>query len=139
MMFLVTSSLFSQESKVKPSLTQQDYLEKSKKLKTAARIFSIGGAALITTGIIIPEGELVYDGNCYWGWCDDEYANDGIKSAFIVSGTFAVLSSIPLFIISGKKKRKAMSVSFKKENTLQMYNQNLVYTSVPALKFRVDF
>jgi len=138
MMLLVTSSLIGQASNAKPSLTQQDYLENSKKQKLAGRILLIGGAGLMATGIIIPQGELVEP--CYGGWfCNEEYENDGIKAGFILAGTISMLSSVPLFIIAGKNKRKAATVSFKNENTLQLYNQNLVYTWVPALRVKVDF
>ena len=92
----------------------------------------------MATGIIIPQGDLIHDGICIGIWCDDEYENDGIKAGFILAGTISMLSSVPLFIISGKNKRKAATLGFKNENTFLLYNQNLVYTGVPALSVKVD-
>ncbi len=139
MLFLVASSSFSQQTTSQPSFTQQDYLEKSKKQKKIGTILLVGGGGLIATAIIIPKGELVYDGICVGAFCDDKYKNDGIKSVFFIAGGIAALSSLPLFIVSRKNRRKATSVSFKMENTVQLYNQYLVRTSFPALRVKVNF
>ena len=138
MIMLVTSSLFSQLLTPKTPLTQQDYLEKSKRQKTAGKVLSIGGAGLIATGLSIPAGDLI-DPFCSGWFCSDERENDEIKGSFILAGTVTLLSSIPLFIIAGKTKKKATTISFKNENTLQLSNQNLVYSSVPAIRVKVDF
>ena len=138
MLLLIGSSVLSQPSNANPKLTQQNYLDKSKNQKLAGQILLTGGAGLMLTGLIIPRGELIEP--CYGGWfCSKEHENDGIKSGFIVAGTITMLSSIPLFIISGKTKTKATFVSFINQNTVRMDNQNLVYTSVPALRMKVEF
>ncbi len=139
MLFLVASSSFSQQTTSQPSFTQQDYLEKSKKQKKVGTILLVSGAGLIATSIIIPKGELVYNGICVGAYCDDKYKNDGIKSAFFIAGGIAALSSVPLFIVSRKNRRKATSVSIKMENTIQLYNQNFVHTSFPALRVKANF
>jgi len=138
MILLVASNVFSQPSNTKPTLSQQDYLEKSKKQKTAGKILAIGGAGLMVAGIAIPQGELL-DPYCSGWWCSEEHDNDEIKGRFILAGTLTMLSSVPLFIVAGKNQKRATSVSFKNENTLQLSNQNLVYTSVPAVRVKVDF
>jgi hypothetical protein len=52
---------------------------------------------------------------------------------FIV-GSASALGSIPLFIMSGKnKKRAAAAVSLKMENYSRPYKQSLVQTSFPAV------
>ena len=134
----VTAGSFSQPLQPRTPLTQQDYLEKSKKQKTAAKVLSISGAGLILTGLFIPAGDLVQP-NCYGWFCSEERENDEIKGSFILAGTIALLSSVPLFIIAAKSKKNAASFSFKNENTIQLYNQNLVYGSVPAIRVKVDF
>jgi len=139
LLLLVTLNSFSQQTQSKPSYTQQDYLEKSKKQKTAGKILLWGGVGLMVTSFVIPNGELVYDGICVGVWCDDKYANDGIKSAVFIAGGLSALSSIPVFIISGKNRRNAASLSFKNEKTILLNNQSMVYTSVPALKMNVNF
>ena len=139
MLFLVASSSFSQQTTSQPSFTQQDYLEKSKKQKKIGTILLVGGGGLIATAIIIPKGELVYDGICVGAYCSDKYKNDGIKSIFFIAGSIAALSSVPLFIMSRKNRRKATSLSFKMENAVQLSNQNLVRTSFPALRVKANF
>ncbi len=133
-LFLIGASSLSQQTNSQPSFTPGDYLEKSKKQKKAGTILVAGGAGLIATAFIIPKGELV-EGSCLV-LC--KYKNDGIKSVFFIAGGISALSSIPLFIVSGKNRRKATSVSFKNENTVHLYNQNLVYTSFPALRIKVS-
>ena len=138
MLFLVASSSFSQQTTSQPSFTQQDYLEKSKKQKKIGTILLVGGGGLIATAIIIPKGELVYDGICVGAYCSDKYKNDGIKSAFFIAGGLSALGSIPFFIFSKKNRRKATIVSFKIEPTTHLYKQNLVYTSFSALRVKVN-
>ena len=106
---------FAQQSAPKQALIQTDYLQKSKKQKKAASILLAGGAGLITTAIIIPRGELVF-GGIYCGpgagiLCNEEYKNDGIKSAFLIAGAISALSSIPFFIASSKNKKRAKAAS----------------------------
>lgn len=138
-LFLVASSSFSQQTTSQPSFTQQDYLEKSKKQKKVGTILLVSGAGLIATAIIIPKGELVYDGICVGAYCDDKYKNDGIKSAFFILGSVSALSSIPLFILSKKNRMKATSLGFKMENTIQLNKQSFVHTSFPSLRMKVNF
>lgn len=130
---------FSQQIKSSPTLTKQDYLQKSKKQKKAGTILLAGGAGLIITSLIIPKGEKVYNGVCVVTLCDDKYKNDGIKSAFFIAGGISAISSIPLFIVSGKNRKKAGSVSFKNEHSAQLYNKTLVYTSFPAVRLKIIF
>ena len=138
MLFLVSSSSFSQQTTSQPSFTQQNYLEKSKKQKKVGTVLLVVGAGLIATAIIIPRGELVYNGISVGPYSDNKYKNDGIKSAFFIAGGLSALGSIPFFILSKKNRRKATIVSFKIEPTTHLYKQNLVYTSFPALRVKVN-
>ncbi len=100
---------FSQQVVQQQSFTQTDYLQKSKKQKKTARILLGTGAALIATGVIIPEGEVTDDFDpltfSYF------HKNDGIKGAFILGGALSMLVSIPFFIASDKNKRRANGVA----------------------------
>lgn len=102
---------FAQRSVQKQPLTQIDYLKKSKNQKKAGAILLAGGVGLIIIAVIIPRGELVYDGICIGGFCSDKYKNDGIKSAFFIAGGLSALVSIPFFIASSKNKKKAKAAS----------------------------
>jgi hypothetical protein len=139
MLFLVASSSFSQQTTSQSSFTQHKFLEKSKKQNKIGTILLVVGGGLIATSIIIPKGDLVYDGICIGAYCSDKYKNDGIRSVFFIAGGIAALSSVPLFIVSRKNRRKSMFVSFKMENTVQLYNQNLVHISFPVLKVNANF
>ncbi|HEV8282701.1 MAG TPA: hypothetical protein VGQ09_00245 [Chitinophagaceae bacterium] len=130
---------FGQQNAQKPPLTKTDYLQKSKKQKKAATILLISGAALVATSFIIPRGEMEDPGICVGAYCDDKYKNDGIKSAFFIAGGTTALSSIPFFIISGKNRRKAMSLGFKMDKIISLCNQNFVYNSHPALGVKINF
>ncbi len=73
-------------------------MQKSKKQKTAAWILLSGGAIAWFGGVSKNMNQL-------------DNIDGGGKAAMLIGGT-AVLSSIPLFIMASKKKKKAMSPSF---------------------------
>ena len=136
MLFLMSINSHSQQTKTERKFTQEDYLKQSRKQKTAAFVALAAGTTLIIVAAVIPKGELVSDGICVGALCSDKYKNDGIKTAFFIAGGVVALGSIPLFIVSGKNRRKANSVSFKMENIIQPYNQDIVYTSFPAIRVK---
>lgn len=138
-LFLFSVSLFSQQPNPAPTLSDQDYLQKSKKQKKTALIFLAGGAGIIITSFIIPRGALEEDGICVGPYCDTKYKNDGAKTALLIAGGVVALGSIPFFIASKKNRRKATSVSFKMENTIQLYNRSLASASFPALQIKLNF
>ncbi len=132
LIFSISSS--SQTTKpVQPLKT--DYLKKSKVQKTAAWIFLGGGGALLLTGFIIPQGEVTQE-NIFWF---DEHKNDNIKSGLVLSGTLAMLGSIPFFIASSKNKTKAegMVVLLKTEKLTSFRYQSFKQNSYPALSVRI--
>ena len=139
MLVLISISSISQQTIPEGKLTQESYIEKSKKQKKVGFIFLAAGTSLIITAAVIPRGDLVDDGTCVGPYCSDKYQNDGIKSAFLIAGGVVALASIPIFIVSGKNRRKAKSVSFKLENTIQPRAQELICTSFPALRLKFNF
>ncbi len=56
-LFLINTSLFSQQTNSELPLTQQAYLKKSKDQKKVGWILLGSGAALLATGLVIPQGE----------------------------------------------------------------------------------
>lgn len=128
-----------QQSNSQLNTPQEKYLEKSKKQKKVVRILLGAGAACIITAIVIPRGELTHrgipGGGIYFG---DEYKNDGIKGSFVVIGILSSAASIPFFIASRKNRKRSAVVGFKFENTILPYNRNLVYTSLPAFRLKVN-
>jgi len=115
MLLVFAKASFAQQHVQKQSLTQSEYLQKSKKQKKAGSILLAVGGGLIITAFIIPKGDLV-SGGIYCGpgagiLCNEEYENDGIKSTFFIAGGLSAIGSIPFIIASSKNKKKARTAS----------------------------
>jgi len=105
------------------------YIEKSKNQKTAAWFLLGGGVALIGTGFLVG---------------DDKEASfdDAFTGALMAGiGVLSTIGSIPLFIASGKNKRKAMNASaFIKLETVPLpQKQSFVQNSYPAFSVNIIF
>lgn len=121
-----TATSFSQKTTDSVPSLKTDYLKKSKNQKTAAWILLGGGSALIATGIIV-------------GSSEESTFNDAAGGAAIAGiGLLSTIGSIPLFIASGKNKRKANNFSGKlKMETGPFYQkQSFVQRSFPALSVK---
>lgn len=136
-LILISDSTFSQQNNLSPTLTKQDYLEKSKKKKTTAWILLGGGAALALIAVVIPEGDLTDELDPYC-LCYDIHENDGIKGALVLAGGLSMLGSIPFFIASGKNKRRAMNVSFKNDPVPQIQKSSFVYRYIPSFSLKIS-
>ena len=104
-----------------------DYLLKSKNQKTAAWVLLGGGVALIGTGFLVG---------------DDKEASfdDAFTGALMAGiGVLSTIGSIPLFIASGKNKRRAMrgTTFIKMEDAKLIQNQSFVQTSYPAITVKI--
>jgi hypothetical protein len=115
---LLTISSFGQQTNPSQTLTKQDYLKKSKTQKTAAWICLGSGAVLFA---IATPGEVSLD----------------ILPALVIGGGVLVAGSIPLFIASGKNKRKAMNISFKIQRSPQQQQSSLAYQNIPAVSINI--
>src|SRR4051812_47477351 len=89
----MTTSSFCQQTDLGQSSTQKNYLQKSKKQKTAAWVFLGGGFALAV-------GASVLDVSSDWSKSETPYL------IALFTGGASMLGSIPLFIASGRNKRK---------------------------------
>ena len=107
LLLVFATASFSQQTVQMRSLSQADYLQKSKKQKKIAWILLGSGAALAITAAVIPS-KLTDEGVPGVIW-DDKYSNDW--SLLILPGTVAMLSSIPFFIASSKNKKRARAAS----------------------------
>lgn len=113
-----------------------DYLKKSKKQKTTAWIL-LGGGTVMTLGSLVV---LFVEGT---GTAIDAVASgegESTSSAggiMFVTGIAAMAGSIPLFIASGKNRRKAAAaVSFKMENATIMQQWTVAVRHYPAVSLR---
>lgn len=126
LLLVITTSSFSQ-SITRVPVSREDYLKKSKNQKTAAWILLGGGTVLIGTGFLIGDREES---------SFDDAATGGIIAA---TGLLAAIGSIPLFIASGKNKRKGMAtIAFRNVSALQLKNSSMVYKTIPAVSLKIN-
>jgi hypothetical protein len=142
LLFLCCLSLasFSQHIQHQQIRDEAFYLKKSKRLKTAGWILFAAGVSFIATAFIMPEGKLVEDGICIGPYCSDKYKNDGIRTAFFITGAASALASIPFFIISDKNQKKAKSISgiINMERTVLIQQNSVINTSYPSAGLRIN-
>ena len=131
----IVSTVFSQPT----TSIQTDYLQKSKKQKTAAFVLLGGGAALAVVGTAI--GSNSWDDEIASivgeGENDNSYMAGGIM---MVTGLAAMVGSVPLFIASARNKKKAhaASASIKLETMPVVYRQGISKLSYPVACIRIN-
>jgi hypothetical protein len=119
LLILATRSI-SQDIESSQPVTKEDFLKKSKGQKTAGFVFlGIGATALA----IAAQGNVDFD----------------TLGALVVLGGVSTLCSIPLFIGSGRNKRKANAMTglFKIEKEAVAKNATLVYSYYPSIALRL--
>ena len=99
-MLIVAVSTFSQQTNPSPSLTKEDYMQKSKKQKTVAWILLGTGATAVITGILIEAPHR--------GTGDSQ---SFVGGAIEAGGIICMLTSIPFFISSSKNKKRAAATT----------------------------
>lgn len=135
-LFAFSETSFCQQTDSKGTLSKQDYLLKSKKQNTAAWILFGGGTGLATTGLVMGLADLGKAfGNAYVG--GNESVNSDASVAIFLVGIGSMVGSIPLFIASGKNKRRAMAMSFKIETAPQFQKSSLVQKNTPSLNLKI--
>ncbi len=111
-----------------------DYLKKSKHQKTAAWILFCGGTGLVIIGGLISLHDNPY--SIAWGSERDNPDKSNTGEIIAATGGLAILSGIPLMIASSRNRRKAISLSFKNEKTLQIQNNSLAFKPEKTLPFQ---
>ncbi len=124
MLLILATISFSQQNNPSPALTKQDYLRKSKSQKITAFCLAGGGIVVWLAGVSKNMNQ------------NDDI--DGGGEVAMAIGSIAALASIPMFIIASKNKRKAASLSFKNEPSLQVQKNSFVYRAVPSLTFKLQ-
>ena len=122
LMLVLPVTSFCQKANDSVPVVKTDYLAKSKSQKTAAFILlGIG----VTTLTIAAVGDLDLD----------------ILGTVVIVGGAATIASIPLFIASGKNKRRAMkaSASIKIETVPLIQKQSYIQNSYPAFSVSFSF
>ena len=114
----------SQPKTTASALINTDYLQKSKRQKTAAFIMLGGGMAVLLTGVIIEATN--WDSN--------------VGNVLAAVGALSEVGSIALFIASAKNKKKAMnaSVFLKLENVMIIKRSLYTRKTYPAVSITIN-
>ena len=118
----------SQQANPNGPLPKTDYLQKSKKQKTAAWILLGGGA---TVGFIgLASINLA-------GTDDPDGVNNTPGTILFATGLASMIASIPMFSAAKKNKRKAMSVSLKNQFLPYLQNTSIVCAAIPSVHIKI--
>lgn len=136
MLLIIATTLFGQQTKPTPKLTKQDYLQKSKKQKTAAWLLLGGGTVLAVSGAVISANETANDiGDIFLG----RYEEGGDAGVVLfIAGFASMAGSIPFFIASGRNKNKAINLSFKMQRVPQLQKGSLINESIRSLSIKIS-
>ncbi|MDF2157788.1 hypothetical protein [Algoriphagus sp. CAU 1675] len=103
-------------------MTKQDYLELSRQQKNVGLILLGGGAALVTTGLLIVSGDLdsTIGGVCFY------------------TGSIAVVSGLVTLIHANNTKMKANKLTLSNHPLYILGATNGIQKSYPALTFKIS-
>ena len=136
LLLMLSMNLVSQQNEPTSTLTKQDYLQKSKHQKTAAWILLGSGTALIIAGSAIALNDATNDIIGVWVGQSDPGDNGG--TALFLAGVAVAGVSIPLFIASGRNKRKAMEFSLNNQKIMMQPYRGFASRVAPSLSLRVQ-
>ena len=144
LLLLFPAASFCQSTSNNLPAIKTDYFKKSKNQKTAAWILLGGGFALSTTSVLLASPKVEEDYiNIFAGVFLAEPApgnNYTAETILLVAGTAAMLGSIPLFIASGKNKKRAMNMAMniKMEKATIIERHSFVQGSYPAIALKIN-
>ena len=121
MILVISTSSFGQQIDTSKFNTRKYYLKKSRsQLVGGLILLGIGG----TTLALVSNGKTSFN----------------ILPVLVIGGGLFVLGSIPLFIASGRNKRKAMNATtlFKMETIPTLHQTGINFHSYPAISVRFD-
>jgi hypothetical protein len=130
-LLLVSAASFSQQTNPSQPFIREGYLKKSKSQKTAAWVLLGGGFAVTVVGVGITSNHL---------WDEVIYDTENTKGeGVVIAGLALMAGSVPLFIASGRNRRKAFSVSMKNEKIYFPHKNNPVPGSIHYLSVAINF
>ncbi|MBK9570256.1 MAG: hypothetical protein IPO53_10305 [Chitinophagaceae bacterium] len=142
MLLITANATFCQQNNPSPILTKQDYMNKSKHQKTAAILLFGGGFLMSATSLIIftvkgSEDVINIIPGIITGDPEPQNHYTG-ATILLITGATSMLSSIPLFIASGKNKGKSISLSLKNQIAPQLQKNSFVYRTIPSLTIKIN-
>lgn len=140
LLLVAASSMAQQTEPQNPShpFSKDYYLKKSKSNKTAAWVMIAAGTVLVGTGIGVGFNEVSDQFANLFTAEEEKSSNTGTILFF--TGLATTAASIPLFIASGKNRKKAsaVSASIKMEKSMLVRQQSFVTARYPALSLRLN-
>ena len=121
---------YSQSKDLPALITKEDLLKKSKRQQRTGWLM-LGG------------GTLVAVGSMYWAleaYANESGSGDHGQGYFFISGVCSIVGSIPMFIISGNNKKKAMSMSIGPglPNKIKLRGGVTNARNYPVISLRID-
>jgi hypothetical protein len=138
LLVILSTMSFSQQTNSTATLTKQDYLQKSKNKKTGGWVLLGAGSVIAILGIAdISEFSTTSSSssNTFPGTGDYSEVGGGFITGIGLTG---MAGSILFFISAKKFKAKAMSVSFKMQQTPQLQISNSVNRLTPTLNLKIS-
>lgn len=141
-LLIIVITGYTQEIKPRTFFTKQDYLRKSKQQKTVAWVLAGSGSALSIIGGLKFLEEAVKVRNSVIPLpgqpIPDEAKVNGAGILILIGGA-AIISSVPLFVASGKNKKRAAVVTFKNIPIMVLQRSNLVNAYTPSVNVTIPF
>lgn len=128
-MFLIFSATsFSQLKSATPTLTKEDYLQKSKRQKTTAWLMLGGGIVVGFVGLT----QFNFAGSV-------TEVNNTPGTVLFLTGNALVIGSIPFFSASKRNRKKAMSMSFQNQPLPKFpRNSSITGNAIPSLTLEIS-
>lgn len=125
MLLILSATSFSQQTNTKNPVTKADYLQKSKNQKAGGWVLLGGGALVLTITAVSSAGV--------------DFQNRKSFPVVPVSlGAAIMAGSVPLFLASGRNKRKGMSLAFKNETGPLLLRRSFTYKNIPSLTLKIS-
>ena len=141
-LLIIVITGYTQEIKPRTFFTKQDYLRKSKQQKIVAWVLAGSGSALSIIGGLKFLEEAVKVRNSVIPLpgqpIPDEAKVNGAGILILIGGA-AIISSVPLFVASGKNKKRAAVVTFKNIPIMVLQRSNLVNAYTPSVNVTIPF
>ncbi len=114
----------------KSTNTKNDYLKKSRNQQTVGWVLLGGGFVVTMVGVGVASNNF---------WEDIITGKESARgTGAAITGVAMMAGSVPLFIASGKNRRKAFSLSIRNEKMHYPYKNSLLQKPVPSLSLTMN-
>jgi len=122
------------QPKYDPVWLRDDYLHKSKSLKSTGYVLVTVGVAASVVGLVMSNAA---------GTGDDQFGLNTLEKLpgqmLVIAGVTTALCSIPFFIKAGKYDRKAAAISLGNRKMISPFQPGFIPKSQPAITLNIKF